>query len=159
SDMPARCAAAGSFQLKSSTMYVTTVWVTVRVLPSFLTVTLIRFDTLSMSILGVRSYSDQRYASMQASVSHCWGGSIAGAVAFAPLSNGSEAGADASFVPSSDVGFAAGSVNTGTAARAWATENPSGARTEAVGFESPASSRSGVAVITAAGSGGVGACA
>ena len=43
------------------------VLVMVRVLPFFLTVTLICSVTLFVSILGVRSYSDQRYSSMQIS--------------------------------------------------------------------------------------------
>src|SRR6516165_11521990 len=43
------------------------VLVTVRVLPFFLTVVLIRSVTLFTSTLGVRSYSDQRYSSMQMS--------------------------------------------------------------------------------------------
>src|SRR5260370_27080420 len=43
------------------------VLVTVRVLPFVLTVVLIRSVTLFVSTLGVRSYSDQRYSSMQMS--------------------------------------------------------------------------------------------
>src|SRR6516165_3911651 len=53
--MPAFCAAFGSFHPKSSVMYFVRVLTTVRVLPFFLTLTL------------VRSYSDQRYWSMHTS--------------------------------------------------------------------------------------------
>src|SRR5262245_65223111 len=67
--MPTFCAAAGSFHVKSATTYFVMVLVTVRVLPFFvLTVVLIRSVTLLVSTLGVRSYSDQRYSSMQVSI-------------------------------------------------------------------------------------------
>src|SRR4029077_16204978 len=65
--MPAFCAAFGSFHPKSSVMYLVRVLTTVRVLPLFLTFTLIRSSTLTVSTFGVRSYSDQRYWSMQTS--------------------------------------------------------------------------------------------
>src|SRR6476660_1748397 len=67
--MPAFCAAIGSFQPKSWVMYFVRVLTTVRVLPLFLflTFTLIRSSTLTVSTFGVRSYSDQRYWSMQTS--------------------------------------------------------------------------------------------
>src|SRR6185503_9598014 len=65
--MPARRAAIGSFHVKSPTTYFVMVLMTVRVLPFVLTVVLIRSVTLFVSTLGVRSYSDQRYASMQIS--------------------------------------------------------------------------------------------
>src|SRR6266436_9554195 len=65
--MPALCAAIGSFHVKSATTYFVMVLVTVRVLPFVLTVVLIRSVTLFVSTLGVRSYSDQRYSSMQIS--------------------------------------------------------------------------------------------
>src|SRR5215831_12931946 len=66
--MPTFCAAAGSFHVKSATTYLVMVLVTVRVLPFFvLTVVLIRSVTLLVSTLGVRSYSAQRYSSMQMS--------------------------------------------------------------------------------------------
>src|SRR5215470_17839780 len=67
--MPAFCAAFGSFHPKSSAMYFVRVLTTVRVLPLFLllTFTLIRSSTLTVSTFGVRSYSDQRYWSMQTS--------------------------------------------------------------------------------------------
>src|SRR6516164_5286673 len=65
--MPAFCAAFGSFHPKSSVTYFVRVLTTVRVLPLFLTFTLIRSSTLTMSTFGVRSYSDQRYWSMQTS--------------------------------------------------------------------------------------------
>src|SRR6266568_533726 len=65
--MPAFCAAFGSFHPKSWVMYFVRVLTTVRVLPLFLTFTLIRSSTLTLSTFGVRSYSDQRYWSMQTS--------------------------------------------------------------------------------------------
>src|SRR6516164_9502830 len=65
--MPAFCAAFGSFHPKSSVMYFVSVLTTVRVLPLLLTLTLIRSSTLTVSTFGVRSYSDQRYWSMQTS--------------------------------------------------------------------------------------------
>src|SRR5262249_60162812 len=49
--------------------YFVRVLVTVRVLPLFLTFTLIRSSTLTVSTFGVRPYSDQRYWSMQTSCS------------------------------------------------------------------------------------------
>src|SRR6476660_1199744 len=65
--MPAFCAAIVSFHPKSSVMYFVRVLTTVRVLPLFLTFTLIRSSTLTVSTFGVRSYSDQRYSSIQTS--------------------------------------------------------------------------------------------
>src|SRR5215831_21182341 len=65
--MPAFCAAFGSFHPKSSVTYFVRVLVTVRVLPLFLTFTLIRSSTLTVSTFGVRSYRDHKYWSMQAS--------------------------------------------------------------------------------------------
>src|SRR5215472_8204280 len=65
--MPAFCAAFGSFHPKSSVMYFVRVLTMVRVLPLLLTFTLIRSSTLTVSTFGVRSYSDQRYWSMQTS--------------------------------------------------------------------------------------------
>src|SRR6266498_5867908 len=65
--MLALCAAIGSFHVKSPTTYFVMVTMTVRVLPFFLSVTLIRSGTFIVSTLGVSSYSDQRYSSMQIS--------------------------------------------------------------------------------------------
>src|SRR5262249_47323346 len=65
--MPAFCAAFGSFHPKSSVTYFVRVLSTVRDLPLFLTFTLIRSSTLTVSTFGVPSSSDQRYWSMQAS--------------------------------------------------------------------------------------------
>src|ERR1700746_4173632 len=65
--MPAFCAAFGSFHPTSPVMYFVRVVTTVRVLPLFFTFTLIRSSTLMVSTFGVRSYSDQRYWSMQTS--------------------------------------------------------------------------------------------
>src|SRR5215831_13188316 len=90
--MPTFCAASGSFQPKSSVMYFVRVLVTVRVLPFlFLTLTLIRSSTLTVSTFGVRSYIDQRYWSMQTSCSrHASRASelAAGLAAFCPGSAG-----------------------------------------------------------------------
>src|SRR5215475_2152492 len=63
--MPAFCAAIASFHAKSWVMYFVRVLTKVRVLPFFLSFTLIRSSTLTVSTFGVRSYSDQRYWSMQ----------------------------------------------------------------------------------------------
>src|SRR5215207_8492527 len=65
--MPALCAAIGSFHVNSPSTYFVMVLKTVRVLPFFLTVTLIRSDTFMVSTFGVRWYSDQRYSSIQIS--------------------------------------------------------------------------------------------
>src|SRR6516165_2049779 len=65
--MPAFCAAFGSFHPKSSVTYFVRVLTTVCVLSFFLTFALICSSTLTVSIFGVRSYSDQRYWSMQTS--------------------------------------------------------------------------------------------
>src|SRR3979490_1335646 len=138
SDMPARCAAAGSFHVKSDTTYFITVLVTVRVLPFFLIVTLIRSDTLIVSILGVRSYSDQRYPSMQMSATHSWGDSIERTGGFGPSSTGSEVGTDASCMPVSGGPFGPASAKTGSAAGASAAEEPAEAKTGSGEFESPA---------------------
>src|SRR5262245_18276125 len=65
--MPAFCAAIGSFHAKSCVTYFVRVLTTVRVLPLILTFSLTRSSTLTVSIFGVRSYSDQRYWSTQTS--------------------------------------------------------------------------------------------
>src|SRR5215467_13045493 len=74
------------------------VLVTVRVLPFFvLTVVLICFVTLLVSTLGVRSYSDQRYSSMQVSITrHSSSGSSACAAGRASSSTGSGLNRDTS---------------------------------------------------------------
>src|SRR5215204_406610 len=76
--MPARCAAIGSFHVKSPRTYLVMVLMTIRVLPFFLTVVLIFSVTLFVSILGVRSYSDHRYWSMQMSATRHSSGVSAG---------------------------------------------------------------------------------
>src|SRR5262249_30875482 len=76
--MPALCAAAGSFHVKSPTTYFVMVFVMVRVLPFFLISCCIGSVTFSMSVLGGRSYSDQRYSSIQMSATrHSSGASTA----------------------------------------------------------------------------------
>src|SRR6516162_11834238 len=74
------------------------VLVTVRVLPFFvLTVVLICSVTLFVSTLGVRSYSDQRYSSMQMSTTrHSSSGSTARAAGCASSSTGSGLNRDTS---------------------------------------------------------------
>src|SRR5258707_15085005 len=73
------------------------VLVTVRVLPFVLTVVLIRSVTLFVSTLGVRSYSDQRYSSMQMSTTrHSSSGSTARAAGCASSSTGSGLNRDTS---------------------------------------------------------------
>src|SRR5262249_52327793 len=67
-DMPAFSAASGSFHVKSSFTSFVTVFVTVRLLPFFLTVVLICSSTLMVSTFGARPYTDQRYWSMHASL-------------------------------------------------------------------------------------------
>src|SRR5258707_13672061 len=67
-DVPAFSAACGSFHVKSSFTSFVTVFVTVRLLPFFLTVVLICSCTLMVSTFGARSYTDQRYWSMHSSL-------------------------------------------------------------------------------------------
>src|SRR5215203_132373 len=76
--MPALCAAIGSFHVKSARTYLVMALMTIRVLPFFLTVVLIFSVILFVSILGVRSYSDQRYWSMQISATRHSSGVSAG---------------------------------------------------------------------------------
>src|SRR6266516_902531 len=57
------CAAFGSFHVKSSSTSLMIVLVTVRVLPFFLTFTLMRSGTLIVSSFGTLSYSDPRHRS------------------------------------------------------------------------------------------------
>src|SRR5271167_722207 len=78
SDMPALCAALGSFHVKSSSTSLAMFLVMVRVLPFFLTVTFTCSDTLMVSSFGVRWYTDQRYSSMQASAMRHASGLAAG---------------------------------------------------------------------------------
>src|SRR5262249_61035642 len=95
--MPALCAAIGSFHAKSATTYFVMVLVTVRVLPLILTVVLIRSVTLFVSTFGVRSYSDQRYSSMQMSTTrHSSGVSTGRAAARGSTSTGSDLNRDTS---------------------------------------------------------------
>src|SRR6266478_6650944 len=117
--MPALRAAIGSFHVKSATTYFVMVLVTVRVLPFFLTVVLIRSVTLFVSTLGVRSYSDQRYSSMQMSTTrHSSSVSTGRAAACGSSSTGSGLNRDTSRtrVSGGGVGREAGE---GGFARAW----------------------------------------
>src|SRR5437764_9955043 len=105
--MPAFFAAFGSFQPKSSVMYFVRVLATVFVWPLFLTFTLIRSSTLTVSTFGVRSYSDQRYWSMQTSGSgHASraSGFTAGLAAFCTGSVGLVAANSTSDVPGCGIG-------------------------------------------------------
>src|SRR5437763_3176302 len=63
--MPTFCAAFGSFHVKSSSTSFVIFLRTVRVLPFFLTVTLMRDGTLIVSIFRARWYAAHRYWSMQ----------------------------------------------------------------------------------------------
>src|SRR5262249_12324102 len=103
--MPAFCAAFGSFHPKSSVTYFVRVLVTVRVLPLFLTFTLICSSTLTASIFGVRSYSDQRYWSMH-SAGHASTASelTAGLAAFCAGSVGLTAASDVGGVTGCGIG-------------------------------------------------------
>src|SRR6266542_2755535 len=95
--MLALCAAIGSFHVKSPTTYFVMVFMTVRVLPFFLTVTLIRSGTFIVSTLGVCSYSDQRYSSMQISATrHSLGVSTGRTAGFRYSFPGSDVNRDAS---------------------------------------------------------------
>src|SRR5262249_61525171 len=67
-DMPTFSAASGSFHVKSSFTNFVTVFVTVRLLPFFLTVVLISSCTLMVSTFGARWYTDQRYWSIHSSL-------------------------------------------------------------------------------------------
>src|SRR5262249_50403329 len=66
--MPAFSAASGSFHAKSSFTNFVTVFMTVRLLPFFLTVVSICSCTLMVSTFRARSYTDQRYWSMHSSL-------------------------------------------------------------------------------------------
>src|SRR5829696_6080560 len=94
--MPAFSAAVGSFHVKSATTYFVMVFITVRVLPFFLTVVLIRSDTLLVSTFSVRSYTDQRYSSMQVSATQSLGISIARSAGYWYSFPGSDKNTDAS---------------------------------------------------------------
>src|SRR5215471_19136600 len=95
--MLALCAAAGSFHVKSPKTNLIMVLVIVRVLPFFLTVSLVCSVILFTSTLGVRSYSDQRYSSMQVSAArHSSGVSTGRAAGFGYSFTGSDVDTDAS---------------------------------------------------------------
>src|SRR5262245_65716726 len=95
--MPVFSAAIGSFHVKSAATCFVMVLVMVRVLPFLLMVSLIRSVTLLVSVLGVRSYSDQRYSSMQISATrHSSGVSTGRAAGFAYSFTGSDGDSDAS---------------------------------------------------------------
>ncbi len=82
--MPAFCAAFGSFHVKSSSTSFIIALMTVRVLPFFLTVTVICAGTLMVSTFGARWYTAQRYRSMQISATrHSSGVSMELAASFA----------------------------------------------------------------------------
>src|SRR5215217_5570055 len=130
SDMPALCAAIGSFQVKSPTTYFVMVLMTVRVLPFFLTATLIRSGTLIVSNLGVRSYSDQRYSSMQISATrHSLGVSSRRTAGFGYSFSGSDVNRDASCTRFSGGGGGRASGEGASATGVAAAETP--ARTKA----------------------------
>src|SRR5262245_58962928 len=98
--MPDLCAAIGSFHVKSPVTCFVMVLITVRVLPFFLTFSRICSVTLFVSILGVRSYSDQRYWSMQISATrHSSGVSTGPKAGFGYSFAGSDVGRNASCAP------------------------------------------------------------
>src|SRR5262245_12649781 len=133
--MPALCAATGSFHVKSATTCFVMVLIMVRVLPFFLTVSLICSVTLFVSILGVRSYSDQRYSSMQISTTrHSSGVSTGRTVGLGCSSTGSDVDTDASCARVSG-GVERGSGKGASKAGASAAEGPaiSGGSGSAVG--------------------------
>src|SRR5262245_61073186 len=102
--MPALCAAIGSFHVKSPTTCLVMVFVMVRVLPFFSTVSLICSVTLFVSILGVLSYSDQRYSSIQiSSTRHSSVVSAGRTDGFGSSFAGSDVDSDASCTPVSGV--------------------------------------------------------
>src|SRR5262245_54794555 len=98
--MPAFSAAIGSFHVKSATTCLVMVLVIVRDLPFLLTVSLICSVTLFVSTLGVRSYSDQRYSSMQISTTrHSSGVSAGRTIGLGCSFAGSDVDIDASCAP------------------------------------------------------------
>src|SRR5262245_39475834 len=101
--MPAFSAAFGSFHPKSSVTYFVRVLTTVCVLSFFLTFTLIRSSTLTVSTFGVRSYSDQRYWSMH-SAGHASSASELTTGAFCTGSVGLTAANDTGGVDGSGIG-------------------------------------------------------
>ena len=105
------------------------VLVMVRVLPFFLTVALICSVTLFVSILGVRSYSDQRYSSMQISATrHSSGVSTGRTAGFGYSFTGSDLNRDTSCTRVSGGGVGResgkGASKTGTSA----AEKPAGTK-------------------------------
>src|SRR5215831_10618426 len=97
------------------------VLIMVRVLPFFLTVSLVCSSTLFMSILGVRSYTDQRYSSMQISTTrHSSGVSTGRTVGFGYSFTGSDVDREANCTCVSSGGLGAeapkGASETGASA-------------------------------------------
>src|SRR6266536_2042507 len=124
--MLALCAAIGSFHVKSPTTYFVMVTMTVRVLPFFLTVTLIRSGTFIVSTLGVRSYSDQRYSSMQISATrHSLGVSIGRTAGLRYSFPGSDVNRDASCPRFSGGGVGRGPGKAASTIATSVTETPS----------------------------------
>src|SRR5262245_25495664 len=154
--MPTFCAAAGSFHVKSATTYLVMVLVTVRVLPFFvLTVVLIRSVTLFVSNLGVRSYSAQRYSSMQMSTTrHSSSVSTGRAAGCGSSSTGSGLNRDTSRTRVSGGGVGRESGKGAPTTGAWAAETS--ARPKAVSrgpASTVAASVAGTAADATAGSG------
>src|ERR1700730_1113941 len=97
--MLALFAAAGSFHVKSPRTKFVMVFVMVRILPSFSTVSFFCSVTLFTSTLGARSYSDQRYSSMQVSTPRHWSEVSSGrAAGFGYSFSGSDVDTDASCI-------------------------------------------------------------
>src|SRR6266487_5316480 len=127
SDIPAFCAAFGSFHVKSSLTSFVIVLVTVRVLPFFLIVTFSCSSTLMVSTFGVRSYTDQRYCSMQVSTTrHSSGVSTELTAPFVSLCRGSGVLVDATCTDGvSGRGIGCGSGKAASTIAASVTETPS----------------------------------
>src|SRR5215469_10311389 len=129
--MLALFAAAGSFHVKSPKTNFVMVLIIVRVLPFFLIVSLVFSSTLFTSILGVRSYSDQRYSSMQISTTrHSSGVSTGRTVGFGYSFTGSDVDRDANCTWGSSGGVGAettrGVSETGASAAGTAVARGSG---------------------------------
>src|SRR6266481_3783348 len=154
--MPALCPAIGSFHMKSATTYFVMVLVTVRVSPFFFTVVLIRSVTLFVSTLGVRSYSDQRYSSMQMSTTrHSSSVSTGRAAACGSSSTGSGLNRDTSRTRVSGGGVGRESGKGASTTGAWAAETPARPKAVSRGPGSTVAASSSTAADTTAGSGGL----
>ena len=131
------------------------VLVTVRLLPFFFTGTLIRSVTLFVSSLGVRSYSDQRYSSMQMSATrHSLGVSTERTAGFGYSFAGSDVNREVSCAGAWGGGIrresGKGASTTGaSAAEAPARRKPGSVRSRSAGVASPMDKAAGATVSSA----------